>query len=414
MNVSQANHPFQQQSHPSDSTPVVSDLLNSEGFLNQLRLAQQGDEWYTRTDVRAEKKRVYEEQQTRRRKAADHEDDLLAGLASQGYVNDLKQSRVGETARVMSAAENRDRLMQQVEKKHLHTPAIAEDVNPDGAESGFSRAMAQELEGETKGRWKEPSAAVAGKDAGESADMLQPAQTKNSDAAGTDVMRRYDATLVNGMKPENAAKTASRFMENTTGQLSRLNAADTAGTKAGTRPASAKTISLSGLASTAAESRRTESDLKVAAPQKPQTPVNIKDVAGNVRIMISGKSSEMVMKLVPEHLGKLEIRLKKEGDKLFGKFKVESRQAKEAIDIQLPQLREGLAQQGIHLEEITVFVGGEEPSDPSFAFNQGHDGKTGPEQRPVSAAGNMNSGTHAAETTSRRSISTDSGLNIYA
>lgn len=413
MNVSQANHPLQQPS-TSDSAQVVSELTNSELFLNQLQLAQHGDEWYTRIDARSEKERVYEEQQARRREEKDREDGLIAGLASQGYVADLKQSQTMENARAITAAENRDRVMQHVEKKHLHTPAIAKDENPDGAEAGFSKLMTGEAEGATKGTPKETAGKTTGMNAKELASLQHAGRNKPADAAVVDTTQHFDASMGNGLKPDTAEKAAVRLMENSRPSLSKLSATEAVGARSGSKGASAKVMTLSGLSSASPEGPKAETEMKAPAASRPQTPVNIKDVAGTVKIMISSRTNEMVMQLAPEHLGKLEIRLKKEGDRLLGRFRVDSREAKEAIDAQLPQLRESLAERGIHLAELTVFVRGDGSSNQSFAFNQEREGESGLDRR----SGDVNSGAHtispASSTAAGRTSQMDTGLNIYA
>lgn len=109
------------------------------------------------------------------------------------------------------------------------------------------------------------------------------------------------------------------------------------------------------------------SSKSVSAPQKP---VDVKEVAGKIKLMISKDKSEITMKLTPEHLGKLEVKLKKDGDQITANLKVESIAAKELLEEQLPQLRKDLEDQGIQVKDFSIFVDQENSSQSEFAFNQ--------------------------------------------
>lgn len=93
---------------------------------------------------------------------------------------------------------------------------------------------------------------------------------------------------------------------------------------------------------------------------------NINSVIDNVRIMLSSGKDSIVIRLMPEHLGKLEIKLKKSGEKLVGEFKVENAEAKELLASEFQQLQQDLENQGIRLESFTILVKGEPRPAPVF------------------------------------------------
>ena len=101
-----------------------------------------------------------------------------------------------------------------------------------------------------------------------------------------------------------------------------------------------------------------EAPIMRATPQ-----VDVKEVAGNVKIMLNRAQDEMTMKLNPQHLGKLEIRLKKDGDHMVASLKVESLEAKHVLEQQLPELKESLSRQGVDVASFDINV-----SDESFGF----------------------------------------------
>ena len=414
MNVSQTVH-TPQKNAAGESSQAIPEITDSELFLSQLARAQQGPEWFTETDVKTEKDRANEAQQTRIRESEDLEDDLVVGLTNQGYVNQSKQVDVLDTARAVTQSETRERLTQHAEKKHLHTPAVNKEGEVETVESRFSKAINSELESGRKGTpGKELAGYSAKADTDESMAALKSSQMKSADMLSRETMLRPDANLAGTMKPMVAGKSATRLSEKGLSELFKISATDASG-KETSKAATAKVMSLTGLSETSPESRRANAGLKAESnTAKPATPVNIKDVVGNVKIMISSKTNEMVMTLAPEHLGKMEIRLKKEGEKLLGRFKVESQQAKEAIESQLPALKEGLAEQGVHIEEFVILVSGEETSNQSFAFNQGQDGEAGQSRQSRVVEGDTSSGNRTTEQSAGSNHENASGLNIYA
>ena len=78
------------------------------------------------------------------------------------------------------------------------------------------------------------------------------------------------------------------------------------------------------------------------------------EVGGRIRLMMSAGISQAQMELNPAELGRMDILLSSEGDSTKLSFVVQNAMAKEALDLQLPRLREALAEQGISLEDTSV------------------------------------------------------------
>ncbi len=114
-----------------------------------------------------------------------------------------------------------------------------------------------------------------------------------------------------------------------------------------------------------------ESQLKTKAlPKQSDQEVDMKEVLGKVKIMMFSEKSEMVMKLTPAHLGKLEFKLKKGEDKrLIAELKVQSPEAKEMLNTQLSDLKQGLEEQGVKVEEFAILVKEDDHKGNAFSSN---------------------------------------------
>ena len=460
MNISQANHPHQKNA-TTDSQQITPEIADSEVFLNQLNLAQQGTEWYMETGVKTEKEKINEEQHVKRRQTEDLENDQqqvkrrqtedlendqqhvkrrqtdylendlendqIVGLTNQTHFERLKQSDALESARVVSDAlksarvvsdgEAQTRNLKHAEKKHLHTPAVTEDGENAKTENTFSKIMTGEIDGARKGTSLKESVNLAVnlvRDEAKAAGRMPV--VKSGETGSPETVQKFDASMIRGMNVPASEKSGTRQLDRGLSDLSKLTANDAATGKNAGKKTAAKITSFSNITSDASLSnRKAESGMTAESSSgKGSETVNIKDVVGTVKIMVSSKTNEMVMRLAPEHLGKLEIRLKKEGDKIMGRFKVDSLQAKELIETQLPLLKQGLAEQGVHVEEFTVIINGEENQHSSFAFNQERDGQAGQSQDADSAGSQSQSSIQTAENTGDTSRSSTSGLNIYA
>ena len=107
----------------------------------------------------------------------------------------------------------------------------------------------------------------------------------------------------------------------------------------------------------------------------------------------SAGETRLRFRLEPEHLGELTIRLIFQHDEVSAHFLASNAQAREAIENSLPQLREALAGQNLHLQNVSVSVGQESDCLPRENYGQaGHDyprrgGAPGPEADRPGAGG---------------------------
>lgn len=123
---------------------------------------------------------------------------------------------------------------------------------------------------------------------------------------------------------------------------------------------------------------------------------------GSVRLTGNGETAQFKVSIFPEHLGHLDIRLTTVEGKVAAHIFTSSLVAKEAIEMQLNQLRNTMLQQGVNLERIEITQQSSHQSfgeqganpDPRFAQQQKQDnftvnknGYQRMEEEPVADAG---------------------------
>lgn len=74
----------------------------------------------------------------------------------------------------------------------------------------------------------------------------------------------------------------------------------------------------------------------------------------SLRMSTTGESTQIKVNITPDHLGHLDIRLTETNGKIAAQIFTSSIAAKDALDLQLNQLRQTLAQQGLNIEKIEV------------------------------------------------------------
>lgn len=167
--------------------------------------------------------------------------------------------------------------------------------------------------------------------------------------------------------------------------------------------------------------KKVELAAKTEATTKPtpdEEQANIRKITGNVKIMLSAQKGEMVMKMSPEHLGKLEFKLRKnEENKMNAQLTVESVDAKSMLEGQLPELQRSLAEQGVQVEEFVIHVQGDETGfgDSSFAQNQQQSQNFSDSGTTVASTNNQTA-EQTAESVVQQGLGNDSnsGLNLFA
>lgn len=119
---------------------------------------------------------------------------------------------------------------------------------------------------------------------------------------------------------------------------------------------------------------------EVAATTKPE--VSADNLIDQVMQKISPANrnipSEVTVKLQPEHLGNLQMKVAVEGDQVAVKIHVESPLAKQMLENNLGQLRESLGSVGLRMDSISVSLGmntgWERGHNPLWQDGRGHNG----------------------------------------
>jgi len=153
---------------------------------------------------------------------------------------------------------------------------------------------------------------------------------------------------------------------------------------------------------------------KAAETQQRFEAANVKEVVGNIRIMLNTDKNEMIMRLNPEHLGKLEIKLKKDGEATIASMKVENLEAKTLVESQLSQLRKNLQDQGVMVSEFKVFLNEDIATKPSQKFSDPGVKPNRPEGSGTRYASINNSVGTASQPSTNPSTANKAAVNFYA
>ncbi len=89
------------------------------------------------------------------------------------------------------------------------------------------------------------------------------------------------------------------------------------------------------------------------------------------------KKGEIKLQLQPEHLGHLKIKLTTTPTEVSARMETSSEDAKRAVELSLPQLRESFERAGLRLNSIEVLVNDDNDSRRQHAFQQGWRGRSG-------------------------------------
>ncbi|EJP21460.1 flagellar hook-length control protein FliK [Peptostreptococcaceae bacterium AS15] len=84
---------------------------------------------------------------------------------------------------------------------------------------------------------------------------------------------------------------------------------------------------------------------------------NFAKIVDEMRVAFRGNKTSFYIKLEPESLGKLSVRINSENGVFNASFFVDSQKAKQAIENDIHILRQSLLEQGVNVQEINVQVG---------------------------------------------------------
>jgi len=85
----------------------------------------------------------------------------------------------------------------------------------------------------------------------------------------------------------------------------------------------------------------------------------IKQVSEKVKVNLFEDKSEMIIKLKPDHLGKVTVEIAVENGNITAKFLAESEKVKEILESNMQDLKDHLANQGMAVQNLSVSVGNE-------------------------------------------------------
>ena len=118
-------------------------------------------------------------------------------------------------------------------------------------------------------------------------------------------------------------------------------------------------------------------------PTAPQDPHNVAgQIVANARLITQAENSEMVIRLKPEHLGELTLKIVVDSGVVSATFHTANAEVRAAIEASLPQLRQDMANQGLKVDNVGVYTS----LDHFFANDQHH----APQQQTPQATRRMN------------------------
>lgn len=109
---------------------------------------------------------------------------------------------------------------------------------------------------------------------------------------------------------------------------------------------------------------------------------------GAFRLNGTGEGTQIKVSIFPQHLGHLDIRITELNGKIAAQIFTSSLVAKEALDLQVNQLRNALLQQGVTIDKIEIT---QQHSSQSFGQQHAHsDQRFSQQQKQGTATGNKN------------------------
>jgi len=79
------------------------------------------------------------------------------------------------------------------------------------------------------------------------------------------------------------------------------------------------------------------------------------EMVGKVQVAVKGQVREMRIKLKPEHLGEIIVRITADKDEMSAEFFVKNAQVKEALQSSVAEIKSQIQQQGYEISEIKVY-----------------------------------------------------------
>ncbi|MBP2650215.1 MAG: Flagellar hook-length control protein-like protein [Firmicutes bacterium] len=134
---------------------------------------------------------------------------------------------------------------------------------------------------------------------------------------------------------------------------------DKDGTGTKSKPLTVETTPFAGVLDQ--QSQKVEAGANIIPDSKAvQQPGDRHNVLGQIvdqaRVINRSNNSEMIIKLKPEHLGELTLKIVVENGAVSAKFLTNQPEVRSAIEASLPQLRQELSNQGLKVDQVGVYT----------------------------------------------------------
>ncbi|MCG8334799.1 MAG: flagellar hook-length control protein FliK [Proteobacteria bacterium] len=435
MNIAQINQ--HQKSQPSNEVkPTELDINLSDAFKGQLQYAENDLKLMSPQITKGDELKDHHEEIEQKRQEEDiqksvalsywndqnlenrYEASLEAKSQGQALQSQAAQEKAQAQAKTIENALNQKRTNLEIGNeriRELKPHVISSGLQEGGAElpkQDFSEMFRSKQQTETKPANQQANLASISdipKDAEQLNQLANQAQNRlNRDGLQAKLMpEKNEGAKIQGIQ-ESSQKpnTSVDYKANKSDTLAAL--------KDGSKQTAKTDGFVNQLNTSVKEGQKTEAAATaktIPAKEMEQQNPNVKDVTDNIKILLNSGRDTIVIRLNPEHLGKLEIKLKKAGETLTGEFKVDSVEAKKILSAEFAQLQQDLENQGIKLDQFTVFVKGEENSAYSQNSSQGQQQEFTSEQhagRARSAQQEVDPVVHQA----MNNANTESGVNI--
>lgn len=142
-------------------------------------------------------------------------------------------------------------------------------------------------------------------------------------------------------------------------------------------------------------------------PRLPVDDARAADILRQVRVELSPAIKEAVIQLHPAELGRISIRLTVEDDRFVARVRAEKREALDALERHLPELRAALTRQGVETQQFDLALGFHDE-------RRANDGKSDRAARGRSNTNEEPVGGLAERSPRLRRIAGGSGIDTYA
>jgi flagellar hook-length control protein FliK len=419
MNINQSGGTSNPSNSPQDSRLSKHPSLDIEKFANQLILAQKSIDWYGQEDSVEEKERIYQEQLKKYRALDDKEDEINA-TAFLSMINQKTFDEHAVTTRSFIKTETDQEFINEkvdLQKAHLRVPTINQGQDEIDTEN-FADLINKKMTEKSSEKVKVDTARLGiTKESVDSRPEMKPDEQSTIDLTMRQKNQQSANITFNTIKTQSdqtSTKTHATFTSQVSDQ-SQVKEQRFPGQKTLSPQVAKGTTAIASSQFNTVESRQKVVEDKGPKPVRTSNEnVSVKDVQNNIRYMISANRDQLTIKLVPAHLGKLEIQLKKAGERIRGRFKVENKQAKEAIKAKLSTLAKELEEQGIQIDEISILIHGDASSNESFLFGESRDQRQNASNRQNETDLSRQSGLSESVNHGKDGSKSEKDLNLYA